>query len=193
PRAAALLCFYLGFTPAHARHAPPPSGTSRPLTDIRKCSSTAGSTTPRRARHALRRAAPALRPTVNQVRSNDVIDLHTHSTASDGSDTPAGLVALAGPAGLPAVALTDHDPGRWRVGRAAPRGRHPAPQGLCGLGPGGLRRVAGQGEAGLSRPGAAPARRGDRPGPCRGGGGGAGPSDVARLRRSDPGGLRRRP
>jgi hypothetical protein len=38
-----------------------------------------------------------------------MIDLHTHSTASDGSCTPERLVALAGEAGLTALALTDHD------------------------------------------------------------------------------------
>ena len=37
------------------------------------------------------------------------IDLHTHSTASDGTDSPAGLVAAARAAGLDVVALTDHD------------------------------------------------------------------------------------
>ncbi|UUN29034.1 PHP domain-containing protein [Streptomyces sp. FIT100] len=37
------------------------------------------------------------------------IDLHTHSTASDGTDTPAGLVRNAAAAGLDVVALTDHD------------------------------------------------------------------------------------
>ena len=37
------------------------------------------------------------------------IDLHTHSTASDGTCTPAELVALARETGLAAVALTDHD------------------------------------------------------------------------------------
>lgn len=37
------------------------------------------------------------------------IDLHTHSTASDGSCTPAEIVELASKAGLSAVALTDHD------------------------------------------------------------------------------------
>lgn len=38
-----------------------------------------------------------------------IVDLHTHSTASDGSETPAAVVALAQAAGLGAVALTDHD------------------------------------------------------------------------------------
>ncbi|MGH9038948.1 MAG: PHP domain-containing protein [Acidimicrobiia bacterium] len=38
-----------------------------------------------------------------------MIDLHTHSVASDGSDTPTQLAALAARAGLSAFALTDHD------------------------------------------------------------------------------------
>ncbi|MFK4143959.1 PHP domain-containing protein [Streptomyces sp. NPDC004065] len=37
------------------------------------------------------------------------IDLHTHSTASDGTDSPAELVRHAAAAGLDVVALTDHD------------------------------------------------------------------------------------
>jgi predicted metal-dependent phosphoesterase TrpH len=37
------------------------------------------------------------------------IDLHTHSTASDGTDTPSELVRNAAAAGLDVVALTDHD------------------------------------------------------------------------------------
>ncbi|WP_374457910.1 PHP domain-containing protein [Nocardioides sp.] len=37
------------------------------------------------------------------------IDLHTHSSASDGTDTPAALVREAKAAGLDVVALTDHD------------------------------------------------------------------------------------
>lgn len=39
----------------------------------------------------------------------DRIDLHTHSTASDGSMMPSELVRHAKNAGLRAVALTDHD------------------------------------------------------------------------------------
>ena len=38
-----------------------------------------------------------------------MIDLHTHSTASDGSLAPEALVELALGAGLTALALTDHD------------------------------------------------------------------------------------
>ncbi|MGD2061466.1 MAG: PHP domain-containing protein [Acidimicrobiia bacterium] len=38
-----------------------------------------------------------------------IVDLHTHSTASDGSETPTRIVELAVEAGLGAVALTDHD------------------------------------------------------------------------------------
>jgi 3',5'-nucleoside bisphosphate phosphatase len=51
-----------------------------------------------------------------------VIDLHTHSTVSDGSDSPEELVDLAVKAGLSALALTDHDrqdgigPARARAG-----------------------------------------------------------------------------
>lgn len=37
------------------------------------------------------------------------IDLHTHSTASDGTDSPAELVRNAAAAGLDVVAITDHD------------------------------------------------------------------------------------
>lgn len=37
------------------------------------------------------------------------IDLHTHSTASDGSFTPTQVIEAAAKAGLKAVALTDHD------------------------------------------------------------------------------------
>lgn len=38
-----------------------------------------------------------------------LIDLHTHTTASDGSDTPAEVVRKAADLGLIAVAITDHD------------------------------------------------------------------------------------
>jgi len=37
------------------------------------------------------------------------IDLHTHSRASDGTDTPSELVRAAAEAGLDVVAITDHD------------------------------------------------------------------------------------
>jgi 3',5'-nucleoside bisphosphate phosphatase len=37
------------------------------------------------------------------------VDLHSHSTASDGSKSPSALVAAAKAAGLAAIALTDHD------------------------------------------------------------------------------------
>ncbi|MDT4984113.1 MAG: 3,5-nucleoside bisphosphate phosphatase [Pseudonocardiales bacterium] len=37
------------------------------------------------------------------------IDLHTHTVASDGTDTPAELVAAAVAAGLDVLAITDHD------------------------------------------------------------------------------------
>ena len=49
------------------------------------------------------------------------IDLHTHSAASDGTDTPGDLVRAAAAAGLDVVALTDHDAmsGWAEAGRAA--------------------------------------------------------------------------
>ena len=37
------------------------------------------------------------------------VDLHSHSSASDGSDTPSELVGKAIDIGLSALALTDHD------------------------------------------------------------------------------------
>ncbi|MFD5765091.1 PHP domain-containing protein [Streptomyces sp. NPDC127049] len=52
------------------------------------------------------------------------IDLHSHSTASDGTDTPAELVRNAAAAGLDIVALTDHDTTRGHAEAiaAAPEG-----------------------------------------------------------------------
>ena len=52
------------------------------------------------------------------------IDLHTHSSVSDGTDSPAALLATAQQAGLDVVALTDHDTtDGWGLAEAArPRG-----------------------------------------------------------------------
>ncbi|MFJ5923273.1 PHP domain-containing protein [Kitasatospora sp. NPDC092948] len=47
------------------------------------------------------------------------IDLHAHSNASDGTDSPAELVANAVAAGLDVVALTDHDTVAGHPGAAA--------------------------------------------------------------------------
>jgi predicted metal-dependent phosphoesterase TrpH len=48
------------------------------------------------------------------------IDLHTHSTASDGTQSPAEVVSCAAEAGLDVVALTDHDTTRgWDEAAAA--------------------------------------------------------------------------
>ncbi len=41
--------------------------------------------------------------------ANETVDLHLHSTASDGSQPPEGVVATALAAGVRAIALTDHD------------------------------------------------------------------------------------
>ncbi|MFE7972435.1 PHP domain-containing protein [Streptomyces shenzhenensis] len=53
------------------------------------------------------------------------IDMHCHSTASDGTDTPAELVRNAAAAGLDVVALTDHDTTRGHAEAVAA-----LPQGL---------------------------------------------------------------
>ena len=48
------------------------------------------------------------------------IDLHTHTSVSDGTDTPAALMAVAQAAGLDVVALTDHDTtAGWEAAEAA--------------------------------------------------------------------------
>jgi hypothetical protein len=39
----------------------------------------------------------------------EVIDLHTHSSRSDGTDAPAALLVQAAEAGLTTLAITDHD------------------------------------------------------------------------------------
>ncbi|QJY50335.1 PHP domain-containing protein [Pseudonocardia broussonetiae] len=49
-----------------------------------------------------------------------MIDLHAHSTASDGTDAPAELVAAAAAAGVDVLAITDHDTtGGWAEAVAA--------------------------------------------------------------------------
>src|SRR5919112_5785636 len=49
-----------------------------------------------------------------------LIDLHTHSSVSDGTETPAELLATARAAGLDVVALTDHDTtAGWAAAEAA--------------------------------------------------------------------------
>lgn len=51
------------------------------------------------------------------------IDLHTHSSVSDGTETPAELVAEAARGGLGTIALTDHDStAGWAEARAAVAG-----------------------------------------------------------------------
>jgi predicted metal-dependent phosphoesterase TrpH len=49
-----------------------------------------------------------------------LIDLHTHSSVSDGTEAPAELLATARAAGLDVVALTDHDTtAGWAAAEAA--------------------------------------------------------------------------
>jgi predicted metal-dependent phosphoesterase TrpH len=61
-----------------------------------------------RSSPAKRPASPATRPAV-PGNVSPVIDLHTHSVASDGTDQPERIPELAAAAGCQAVALTDHD------------------------------------------------------------------------------------
>lgn len=59
-----------------------------------------------------------------------MIDLHTHSTASDGTLSPEALVDLAADKGLTALALTDHDTVAGippALARGAVRGIHVVP------------------------------------------------------------------
>jgi 3',5'-nucleoside bisphosphate phosphatase len=57
-------------------------------------------------------------------RPTRTIDLHTHSSASDGTDAPAELVARAAAAGVDVLGLTDHDTtaGWAAAGAALPDG-----------------------------------------------------------------------
>ena len=54
-------------------------------------------------------AGPWFAPTPARVPWPGMIDLHTHSDVSDGSDPPTRIPELAAEAGCSAVALTDHD------------------------------------------------------------------------------------
>ena len=47
--------------------------------------------------------------TADSAAFHSTIDLHAHTTASDGLDTPVGLVDLAARRGLSVLAVTDHD------------------------------------------------------------------------------------
>ncbi|KRF40477.1 PHP domain-containing protein [Terrabacter sp. Soil810] len=47
--------------------------------------------------------------TAGAARTRPVIDLHTHSAVSDGTETPSELVAAAAAAGVDVLAVTDHD------------------------------------------------------------------------------------
>jgi len=55
-----------------------------------------------------------------------LIDLHAHSTASDGTDTPGSLIGRAAAAGLDVVAITDHDTiSGWTEALVAREREHP--------------------------------------------------------------------
>lgn len=54
-------------------------------------------------------------------KTNGYVDLHTHTTCSDGTDTPEELVQLAVKEGIQFLAITDHDEveGVWRAKQEA--------------------------------------------------------------------------
>ena len=53
-----------------------------------------------------------------------LVDLHVHTAASDGSDSPDGLVAAAAAAGVGVLAVTDHDTVAAVPAARAAGGRH---------------------------------------------------------------------
>jgi predicted metal-dependent phosphoesterase TrpH len=54
-------------------------------------------------------AEPSSGTPTDALRPQGFVDLHSHSTASDGALAPAAVVEIAAQAGLVALALTDHD------------------------------------------------------------------------------------
>jgi 3',5'-nucleoside bisphosphate phosphatase len=58
---------------------------------------------------AVSESSAGFRPQATPVASATVIDLHTHSNASDGSEPPERVIELAAEAACSAIALTDHD------------------------------------------------------------------------------------
>src|SRR6266545_1934623 len=71
--------------------------------------------------------------------SQQTIDLHAHTLASDGSDTPLELVGAAAAAGIEVLAVTDHDTVEG-LGQALAAGERAGVEVL--LAPGAIDRVA---------------------------------------------------
>lgn len=63
----------------------------------------------------------------------EFIDLHTHSTASDGTAAPAEIFAIACDLQLAAVALTDHDTTAGLAEFTAAAAEHPECEAICGV------------------------------------------------------------
>ena len=63
----------------------------------------------------------------------EYIDLHTHSTASDGTAAPAEIFAIASELQLAAVALTDHDTTAGLAEFTAAAAEHPECEAICGV------------------------------------------------------------
>ncbi len=81
------------------------------ITDDQSAQSANATDTPRDTHDTVGGPAPtaASGAQPNQPQQPHRIDLHTHSTASDGLYTPAELARLAHEVGLDLIALTDHD------------------------------------------------------------------------------------
>jgi len=76
------------------------------------------------------------------------VDLHIHSTASDGALAPADVAAAAASGGLTVIAIADHDSadGVAEATRAAPPGLRVVPAlEISARGPGGERHILGYG------------------------------------------------
>ena len=92
-------------------------------------------------------SAGPVRPKATSGTLGAVIDLHLHSTCSDGSETPETVVELAVAAGCTAMALTDHD-GLAGVVRAGERaaslgiGFVPGCEVSCAFSPGTMHALA---------------------------------------------------
>src|SRR6266704_2982915 len=63
--------------------------------------------------------------------TSQTIDLHAHTLASDGSDTPLELVGAAAAAGIEVLAVTDHDSVEG-LGQALPAGERAGVEVLAG-------------------------------------------------------------
>src|SRR5690349_3231446 len=94
-------------SPSRTRTRSRPAAADPPSASSRRGAQTAGPIAARRvvcsaSRHRLSQP-------FGSYNGTDMVDLHLHTTASDGHLSPAELVAAAREAGRPAISITDHD------------------------------------------------------------------------------------